>query len=80
VALFRDYDPQGFVENLDVIVQDPLQASEWSTPPVGLFQWREFGKNTRIHEVTGSHETMIEPPHVHGLKRLLERLMEERGL
>ncbi|KFZ16996.1 hypothetical protein V501_01955 [Pseudogymnoascus sp. VKM F-4519 (FW-2642)] len=80
VALFRDYDPEGFVENLDVIVQDPLQASEWSTPPVGLFQWREFGKNIRIHEVTGSHETMIEPPHVHGLQRLLERLMEERGL
>jgi thioesterase domain-containing protein len=80
VSLFRDYDPEGSVENLDVIVEDPLQASEWSTPPEGLLQWREFGKNTRIHQVTGSHETMIEPPHVHGLQRLLEKLMGERGL
>jgi thioesterase domain-containing protein len=80
-----DYDPAGVVANTDVFYTGPLlgivkarNMKEWFDDYIS--RWKDFAKDVKFHEVSGTHRTMITPPNVIGFQKLLKAAMEQRGL
>lgn len=80
-----EYDPTGIVSNMDVFYTGPLigivkakNMQEWFEDYIS--KWREFSRDVKFHEVDGTHRTMLTPPHAFGFQKLLEAVMDERGV
>jgi long-subunit acyl-CoA synthetase (AMP-forming)/thioesterase domain-containing protein len=80
----RDYDPTGQVEGIDVFCAVPLAVVAenkeiWKSQH--LSRWAEFTVTTpRIHDVEGSHYTMIDEENVFAFQRVLRKALKARGL
>ena len=83
-SMARDYEPSGQVSSIDIFCAVPLAVvaenkETWRTQH--LSRWADFcAAQPRIHDVDGSHYTMIDEDHVFGFQKKLRRALKVRGL
>lgn len=81
-SMARDYEPSGCVASIDVFCAEPLAAvaadkETWRREQ--LSQWKDFcASPPRIHDVDGSHYTMIDEDHVVSFQKRLRKAMDAR--
>ncbi|KAF2726952.1 putative non-ribosomal peptide synthase-like protein [Polyplosphaeria fusca] len=83
-SMAREYEPTGSVSSIDIFCAEPLAVvaaskDEWKSQQ--LSRWSEFCETEpRIHDVDGSHYTMINEQHVFTFQKVLRKAMEARGV
>ncbi|KAF2266511.1 putative non-ribosomal peptide synthase-like protein [Lojkania enalia] len=83
-SMATEYDPSGSVSSMDVFCAIPLAVvaenkQVWKEKH--LSRWADFVKSDlKIHDVDGSHYTMISEDHVFQFQKKLRKIIAGRGL
>lgn len=83
-AMARDYDPSGTVASIDIFCAIPLAAvsrtrEDWVANH--LSKWKDFSASEpRLHDVQGSHYSMLGPENVISFQKLLKKALSARGI
>lgn len=83
-SMARDYDPSGSVPSIDIFCAIPLAvvaANKEIWIEQHLSRWADFSESEpRVHDVDGSHYTMISEEHVGQFQKKLKKALKDRGL
>ena len=82
VNMLLSYRADGKVKQYDVFHVPPIDRRLWSDGEWAklIHEWDQYGDVVKYHKVTGTHFTVLNPPHLEVFQRSLNRALVDAGI